>query len=68
MDVRATFRNYLEKNVLASDIGCHPDFLHLRNSEYLENGYSVTMFMDIAGSTKLGRLYSPEVVFNIKIP
>ena len=67
MDVRATFRELFgKKNVLASDIGCHPDFLHLRNSEYLENGYSVTMFMDIAGSTKLGRLYPPEVVFNIK--
>ncbi|MEQ5226027.1 adenylate/guanylate cyclase domain-containing protein [Proteus cibi] len=67
MDVRATFRSLFGKtSALISDIGCHPDFLHLKDSEYLENGYSITMFMDIAGSTKLGRLYSPDIVFNIK--
>jgi len=47
-------------------IGCHPDFLHLSESPYLENGYSVTLFMDIAGSTKLGKKYPIETAFNIK--
>jgi adenylate cyclase len=32
----------------------------------LRNGYSVTMFMDIIGSTKLGVIFSPETVFTIK--
>ncbi|MFB5745738.1 adenylate/guanylate cyclase domain-containing protein [Cedecea sp. S5-13] len=47
-------------------IGCHPDFHHLSNSSDLENGYSITLFMDIAGSTKLGKKYPIETVFNIK--
>lgn len=47
-------------------IGCHPDFEHLKNTSVLENGYSVTLFLDIAGSTKLGKLYPSEIVFNIK--
>lgn len=47
-------------------IGCHPDFEHLKNTAALENGYSITLFLDIAGSTKLGKLYPSEIVFNIK--
>ncbi|EOI3587171.1 adenylate/guanylate cyclase domain-containing protein [Enterobacter hormaechei] len=47
-------------------IGCHPDFLHLTNSSELENGYAITLFMDISGSTKLGKKYPIETVFNIK--
>jgi adenylate cyclase len=47
-------------------IGTHPDFQHLSGTAELENGYAVTMFFDIAGSTKLGKTYPPEIVFNIK--
>ncbi len=47
-------------------IGCHPDFKHLSKSPELENGYSITLFMDIAGSTKLGKKYPIETAFNIK--
>jgi adenylate cyclase len=47
-------------------IGCHPDFQHLSTRPELENGYSITLFMDIAGSTKLGKKYPIETAFNIK--
>lgn len=47
-------------------IGCHPDFFHLKDSQDLEHGYAVTMFFDIAGSTKMGKTYSPDKVFNFK--
>lgn len=47
-------------------IGCHPDFTHLKQSQMLENGYAITMFFDIAGSTKMGKTYSPDKVFNFK--
>ena len=66
-DVKSMFRGIFNKNEIMSEtIGCHPDFIHLNNSEALENGYTVTMFFDIAGSTKLGKTYEPDVVFNIK--
>lgn len=49
------------------EIGCHPDFRRLENNDTkLARGYSVTLFMDIIGSTKLGVMYSPEEVFFIK--
>lgn len=49
------------------EIGCHPDFKNLEcNDSKLTFGYSVTLFMDIIGSTKLGVIYSPEEVFFIK--
>lgn len=49
------------------EIGCHPDFKNLeQNDSKLIRGYSVTLFMDIIGSTKLGVMYSPEEVFLIK--
>lgn len=67
MDVKNTFRKLFGKNNnLIEKIGCHPDFEYLKDSEDLVNGYAVTMFMDIVGSTKLGKLHPPETVFNIK--
>ncbi|MGJ0630193.1 adenylate/guanylate cyclase domain-containing protein [Xenorhabdus bovienii] len=67
MNIKNTFRAIFGKEQdVIEDIGCHPNFKQLENSDVLENGYSVTMFMDIAGSTKLSQLYSPEIVFNIK--
>lgn len=62
-EIRRIFCKY---GVVNEDIGCHPDFLHLKDSQELENGYAVTMFFDIAGSTKLGKTYQPDMVFNIK--
>ncbi|MDM3391498.1 MULTISPECIES: adenylate/guanylate cyclase domain-containing protein [Enterobacteriaceae] len=62
-ELRALFQKYSPVN---ENIGCHPNFTHLKNSRELVGGYSVTMFFDISGSTKLGRMYSPDIVFNIK--
>ena len=50
---------------LSPTFGCHPDFDRMEEGE-LRNGYSVTLFMDIIGSTKLGVVFSPENVFRIK--
>lgn len=50
---------------LMSSFGCHPDFDKMDEGE-LRNGYSVTLFMDIIGSTKLGVVFPPETVFKIK--
>ncbi|ARS54452.1 hypothetical protein B9G99_06370 [Kushneria konosiri] len=48
------------------EIGGHPDFDHLAESRSHEYGYVVSLFMDVAGSTKLGITYPPDIVFNIK--
>lgn len=50
---------------LITSFGCHPDFLNMDDGE-LRNGYSVTMFMDIIGSTKLGVMFEPQIVYRIK--
>lgn len=66
-DVKNEIRRTFSKSETVNEvIGCHPDFEHLKGSQSLENGYAVTMFFDIAGSTKLGKTYSPDVVFDIK--
>ncbi|MEH8116858.1 adenylate/guanylate cyclase domain-containing protein [Aeromonas allosaccharophila] len=66
-DIKAIMRDIFNKQTALNEkIGCHPDFIHLEKSQDLENGYTVTMFFDIAGSTKLGKTYPPEIVFNIK--
>jgi len=66
-DVKAEMRSIFGKTAEVNEtIGCHPDFKELENSTALSNGYAVTMFFDIAGSTKLGKTYPPETVFNIK--
>lgn len=50
---------------LMPTFGCHPDFLNMNEGE-LRNGYAITMFMDIIGSTKLGVIFTPDIVFRIK--
>lgn len=50
---------------LMTSFGCHPDFNKMDDGE-VRNGYSITMFMDIIGSTKLGVVFPPEIVFRIK--
>ncbi|WGQ09018.1 adenylate/guanylate cyclase domain-containing protein [Pedobacter gandavensis] len=46
-------------------LGLHPDFLHLKHSETLENHYIVSMFVDIKGSTNLHAKYTPQTVWII---
>ncbi|MFX2610917.1 nucleotide-binding domain-containing protein [Enterobacter mori] len=66
-DVKTELRKvFCKKADVNEAIGCHPDFDDLRVNDELRNGYAVTMFFDIAGSTKLGKTYPPEMVFNIK--
>lgn len=66
-DVKAELRKVFCKETEVNEaIGCHPDFDDLRLNDELRNGYAVTMFFDIAGSTKLGKTYPPDMVFNIK--
>lgn len=66
-DVKAELRKvFYKKPEVNEAIGCHPDFDDLRLNDELRNGYAVTMFFDIAGSTKLGKTYPPDMVFNIK--
>lgn len=66
-DVKTQLRKIFSKTTNVNEaIGCHPDFKKLIGSTELCNGYAVTMFFDIAGSTKLGKTYTPEIVFNIK--
>lgn len=66
-DVKAELRSIFGKTAKVNEtIGCHPDFDELKDSNSLRKGYAVTMFFDIAGSTKMGKTYPPETVFNIK--
>lgn len=66
-DVKREIRRiFCKTGDVKETIGCHPDFIHLKNSQKLENGYAVTMFFDIAGSTKMGKTYPPDKVFNFK--
>jgi len=51
---------------ISSTIGGHPHFDHLSATKSQENGYAVSLFLDIKGSTKLGVIYSPAEVFFIK--
>lgn len=66
-DVKATLRSIFDKKTEVNEaIGCHPDFDDIKDTDSLRNGYAVTMFFDIAGSTKMGKTYPPEMVFKIK--
>jgi class 3 adenylate cyclase len=47
-------------------IGGHPDFDYLAENNALQNGFNVSLFVDIKGSTKLGVTYSAKTVFIIK--
>lgn len=46
-------------------LGLHPDFVHLKQSEEMENHYITSVFIDIKGSTNLFREYNPETVLII---
>jgi class 3 adenylate cyclase len=48
------------------DIGDHPDFLKLKDTDNHEYHYITTLFMDVAGSTRLGRIYELTKVKRIK--
>jgi len=47
------------------ELGLHPDFEHLKETENIEKHYIISLFIDIKGSTNLFRKYSPETVFVI---
>ncbi len=47
-------------------IGDHPDFQHLKQTDKHEFCAITTLFMDIESSTRLGILYEPKDVFEIK--
>ena len=47
-------------------IGDHPDFEALSGTDHSEYHYIATLFMDVAGSTRLGRLYPLDQVKRIK--
>lgn len=44
-----------KKRTNAHSIGGHPDFSHLDTPGMTEYGFNVSLFMDIKGSTKLGK-------------
>lgn len=46
-------------------LGLHPDFAYLKNSENTENHYIISVFIDIKGSTNLFAKYDPETVLII---
>lgn len=46
-------------------LGAHPDHVHLKHSETLENNYIVSMFVGIKGSTNLFKRYVPQTVWVI---
>jgi len=48
------------------EFGDHPDFKHLKNTGLTEYCSITTLFMDIAGSTRLNLFYTPEEVRVIK--
>ncbi|HBS1483816.1 adenylate/guanylate cyclase domain-containing protein [Klebsiella pneumoniae] len=58
-------RKFGKHGKLMPTFGCHPDFSNMKEGE-LRNGYAITMFMDIIGSTKLGVIFTPDIVFRIK--
>jgi adenylate cyclase len=47
------------------ELGLHPDFAHLKHSDFVENHYIVSMFVDIKGSTNLFKKYTPQTVWLI---
>lgn len=46
-------------------VGMHPDFKHLKNTNILENHNIVSTFIDIKGSTNLFRRYDNQTVYII---
>lgn len=67
LNIREKIREQFGKNGKAqTTIGGHPHFDHLKDIDKVKNGFSVSLFVDIQGSTKLGVIYSPDMVFMIK--
>ncbi|WP_440872886.1 nucleotide-binding domain-containing protein [Vibrio diabolicus] len=67
LNIREKIRKQFGKHSqVKNTIGGHPDFNYLKDSNSVKNGFAVTLFIDIQGSTKLGVSYSPDLVFLIK--
>src|SRR5262245_53531860 len=47
-------------------IGDHPDFVHLKGTTDVAFAPVTTLFMDMEGSTRLGLIYEPQQVYQIK--
>ncbi|NNV53868.1 adenylate/guanylate cyclase domain-containing protein [Limnovirga soli] len=72
-----TFSNKLQLNTLPltlmkqtdllsnAQLGLHPDFKHLKNSDETENHHIVSLFIDIQGSTNLFKKYDLEDIYSI---
>jgi len=55
-EAKEKFRDLVGKDGKYRDketIGTHPDFLHLENTDEIENYYAVSMFVDIKNSTSI---------------
>ena len=46
-------------------LGLHPDFKHLKNTDITEEHYVVSAFIDIKGSTNLFKKFNKETIFLI---
>lgn len=59
--------NQIVKGQEANDaqIGLHPDFKHLKNSDSTEKHYITSVFIDIKGSTALNDNYELETIYTI---
>jgi len=58
--------NILHPTIMeTAEIGLHPSFKHLKGTNNTENHYIVSVFIDIAGSTKLFGEYELEEIFII---
>ena len=58
--------NILHPTIMeTAEIGLHPSFKHLKGTSNTENHYIVSVFIDIAGSTKLFGEYELEEIFII---
>lgn len=71
LNISKKIRAQFGKNgIIQNKIGGHPDFDYLndisKNTSKVKNGFVVSLFVDIQGSTKLGVTYSPDMVFMIK--
>lgn len=53
-ELKENFRRVVGKNGRYTEtIGTHPDFVHLENTDDIENHYIVSMFVDIKNSTSI---------------
>jgi len=57
---------FAKPGIKTPTFGPHPDYCHLLGTTNTERGAVTTLFLDIAGSTRLGLVYPLDVVYQIK--